>query len=236
MLSSPVLQESCVVGGEASCRMLCEVSPAWCSVLSAARTRVQARALTRAARRRKRSSTTRMPRWWSGRPSSSSSPTVAPSLSAPNFAPSSHFSSHFSSPRFHPPLPMTLAHQRIRRKRDAGAIHTRYTARLPRAHAEAKEVTWQYCNTAILTLLHARPDADKSNEKMQQEKLEREKLNGEKDVAQSNYNTETAAYNQVLPARLVFTLLCACSAGQSRVPESESVPIARAAAGGGASI
>jgi hypothetical protein len=35
---------------------------------------------------------------------------------------------------------------------------------------------------------------------MMAEKLQRETLNGVKDVAQSNYNTETTAYNTVLLA------------------------------------
>jgi len=57
----------------------------------------------------------------------------------------------------------------------------------------AKMVEWQ------AKLVKLSDDADKSKEKMMQEKLEREKLNGEKDVAQSNYGTETTAYNQVIP-------------------------------------
>lgn len=48
--------------------------------------------------------------------------------------------------------------------------------------------------------VHAASDADKSKEKMMSEKLQRETLNGVKDVAQSNYNTETTAYNTVLLA------------------------------------
>jgi hypothetical protein len=49
-------------------------------------------------------------------------------------------------------------------------------------------------------VLHTFSDADKSKEKMMAEKLQRETLNGVKDVAQSNYNTETTAYNTVLLA------------------------------------
>jgi hypothetical protein len=49
-------------------------------------------------------------------------------------------------------------------------------------------------------VVHASSDADKSKEKMMSEKLQREQLNGVKDVTESNYNTETKAYNTVLLA------------------------------------
>ena len=63
-----------------------------------------------------------------------------------------------------------------------------------------------------------------------QEKLEREKLNGQKDVAQSNYNTETTAYNQVLLARLLLALLRVCSAWRACVPSAQRAQQKREAA------
>ena len=129
-----------------------------------------------------------------------------------------------SSPRLHPPPP---SRHTLARKDEKGESKGTGTQ-------EAMGHGWhtQHVLTAqhVLThTTHTRPDADKSKEKMMQEKLEREKLNGEKDVAQSNYGTETTAYNQVLLACLSSTLFSACA--QLGVRECP-VPSARARAGG----
>ena len=191
------------------------------------------RALTeRAARRRNSWSTKRTPRWSSGRPSSSSSPTVAAiPLSAPTSFPS--LSSPLPSPSL-PPSRHTLA-----RKNEKGeskgtgtqeAMHRRQWATTQEAMGHGWHTQHVLTAQHVLThTTHTRPDADKSKEKMMQEKLEREKLNGEKDVAQSNYGTETTAYNQVLLACLSSTLFSACA--QLGVRECP-VPSARARAGG----
>jgi len=57
---------------------------------------------------------------------------------------------------------------------------------------KAKLVEWQ------AKLVKLADDKDKAKEKMMQEKLQREQLAGAKDVAQSNYNTETDAYVKVI--------------------------------------